>query len=117
MTTAGQLNRRLTFQAREVLPGGDGAGNFEAGWVDQFTVSARVKPTFGGETVIASRLTGIQPVTITVRRSSDTQRIAADWRAVDARDPATIYALTSPAVDPAEDGAFLEMMATTGRAA
>ena len=116
MTTAGQLNRRLTFQAREALPGGDGAGNFEAGWVDQFTVSARVRPSFGSEAVLASRLTGTQPVTITVRRSTSTRGIAADWRAIDARD-GTIYALTSPAMDPAEDGAFLEMMATTGKAA
>ncbi|MFG1432346.1 head-tail adaptor protein [Xanthobacter sp. V2C-8] len=116
MTTSGQLNRRLTFQARVALHGGDGAGNFEAAWVDQFTVSARVQPRFGGEAVLASRLTGTQPVTITVRRSTSTRRIAADWRAIDARDGA-VYALTSPAMDPAEDGAWLEMMATAGRAA
>lgn len=116
MTTAGQLNRRLTFQAREALPGGDGAGNFEAGWVNQFTTAARVQPRFGGETVLSSRLAGQQPVTITVRRSLSTRRIAADWRAIDVRE-GTVYALSSPAMDPAEDGAFLEMMATTGRAA
>ncbi|MFG1454570.1 head-tail adaptor protein [Xanthobacter sp. V2C-8] len=116
MTTSGQLNRRLSFQARAALPGGDGAGNFEAAWVARFTVSARVQPRFGGEAVLSSRLTGTQPVTITVRRSTATRRIAADWRAIDARD-GTIYAITSPAMDPAEDGAWLEMMATTGRTA
>lgn len=116
MTVAGQLNRRLTFQARAAIPSGDGAGNYEGDWADQFTVSARVLPRFGGETVLASRLTGTQPVTITVRSSSDTRRITADWRAIDARE-GTVYAITSPAMDPAEDGAFLEMMATTGRAA
>lgn len=77
---------------------------------------ARLQPRYGGEAVIASRLTGVQPVLITVRRSSQSRRIVSGWRAVDARD-GTVYAITSPAADMDQSGAFLEVMATTGRAA
>ncbi|MFH3481635.1 phage head closure protein [Xanthobacter variabilis] len=116
MTTAGDLDRRITFQARELLPGGDGAGNFETDWVSKLTVWAQVVPRFGGETVIASRLEGVQPVTIIIRYSPAARQITAAWRAADARE-GTIYALSSPAMDPTGQRAFLEMLATQDGAA
>lgn len=63
---------------------------------------------------MASRLTGQQPVTITVRRSSLTRDINAGWRAMDVRT-GEFYAITSPAADMAQDGATLELMAVSGR--
>lgn len=113
---AGHLRHRLRFEAPAPLPEGDGYGNFERGWQERCTVSAGVQPRYGGEAVIASRLAGQQPVTITVRRSSLTRDIVAGWRAVDERT-GEVYAITSPAADMQQDGACLEMMATSGRAA
>ena len=116
MPGAGDLRHRLRFEAPAPLPDGDDHGNFEHGWEERCTVAAALQPRYGGEAVIASRLSGQQPVTIAVRRSSLTRDIGPGWRAVDART-GVIYAITSPAADMAQDGAFLEMMATSGRAA
>ncbi len=116
MIAAGKLNRRLRFDAPAPLPGGDGAGNFEQGWQARCTVAASVQPRYGSEAVMAARLTGQQPVTITVRRSTLTRDIGPGWRAVDTRS-GEVYAITSPAADMAQDGAALEMMAVSGRAA
>lgn len=116
MAAAGKFTRALRFESPAPLPGGDGAGNTENGWQERCTVSASVQPRFGGEAVIASRLTGQQPVTITVHRSPRTRDITSGWRAVDART-GEVFAITSPAADMAQDRAFLEMMAVSGRAA
>ncbi|MGQ3674259.1 head-tail adaptor protein [Xanthobacter sp. TB0139] len=113
MTSAGDLRGRVMFQARSIAP--DGAGNHEAGWVNQFERRAYVRPRLGGEAVVAARLEGITTLTITVRACSATRQIQADWRAVDARTGA-IYALTCAPVDPDGRRQWLEMMATTGRA-
>lgn len=112
MTRAGDLRHRLRFESPAARS--DGAGNFEDGWQEEFAVSARLQPRYGGEAVIASRLTGTQPVLITVRRSSQSRRIVSGWRAVDAHT-GVVYAISSPAADMAQDGAFLEFIATTGR--
>ena len=113
MIAAGKLNRRLRFESPAPLPAGDGYGNFERGWKVEFTVFAAMQPRFGGEAVIAARLSGTQPVTVTVRRSSATLRITPAWRIVDTRTGA-IYAITSPPADMAQDGAALEMLAVAG---
>lgn len=111
--SAGKLHHRLRFESPEPLPEGDGFGNFERGWKQEFTVWAAMQPRFGGEAVIAARLSGTQPVTVTVRRSSATLRITPAWRIVDARTGA-VYAITSPPADMAQDGACLEMLAVAG---
>ena len=114
MPGAGQLRERITFERRAEAD--DGYGNpIAGGWTAQLTVAARVLPLRGTEAVTAARLEGRQPVVITVRASGQARAIGADWRAVDARR-GTIYAITAP---PAltEDGAFLDILATTGEAA
>lgn len=111
MIKAGQLRDRLTFQKRATTD--DGYGNTEGAWTDQFTIAARVQPLKGGEEVLAGRLTGTQPVVISVRTETRTKRITAGWRAVDART-GTVYALTSPSADMEERGLFLTIMATSG---
>lgn len=112
MTSAGDLRHRLRFESPAARS--DGAGNFEDGWQEEFTVSARLQPRYGGEAVIAARLTGTQPFLVTVRGSSQSRRIISGWRVVDVRT-GTVYAITSPAADMAQDGAFLEFIAATGR--
>lgn len=111
MIGAGQMKARLIFQTR--ASSSDSYGNHEGSWVDQFTVAARVQPLRGGEEVIASRLSGVQPVLIIVRRSTDTRQILAAWRAVDA-NTGEVYALRSPATDMDEKGAFLTIVASAG---
>lgn len=112
---AGKLNHRLSFQARSLQS--DGYGNEESSdFAEEFVRWAEIRPLKGGETVMAARLSGTQPVLIIVRRDSDTRTIEADWRAVDANE-GTVYAITSPATDMEQERSFLTMTATAGVAA
>lgn len=81
MTTATDLREQVTFAKRVDIS--DEYGGVTAGWQDQFTVRARIWPRLGGETVIAARLTGAQPVTITVRESPVTRQIQPQWKVTD----------------------------------
>lgn len=120
MTAAGDLREKITFAQREDLsansPAGDDYGGVMGDFVDRFTVRARVRPLKGGEDVMQSRLAGKQPVIITVRQSSDTLQIGADWRATDARD-GTVYAITAPPANTDERNKFLDILAVVGEAA
>lgn len=81
---AGSLNCLVTFQRR--VSQDDGYGNPISGpWQDEFTEPARLTPRLGNEEVIASRLQGIQPYTLSVRSSTNTRQITPAWRAYDAR--------------------------------
>lgn len=91
--TAGRLLDKVTFERKKKL--GDTYGNEVTGpWEAQFTRSAEIRPLRGGETVLAARLSGTQPVLIIVRYDSQTRTITPDWRAVDARE-GTVYAIES----------------------
>lgn len=113
--TAGLMHERFTFQTRSDTsgnsPAGDGYGNFEGGWVDEFTVWARRRFLRGGEDVLGARLEGRQPVVLTVRRSSDTERITTDWRATDARS-GKVYNIRS--VEFPEDRAYIDLLVESG---
>lgn len=113
MPGAGDLRERIAFDARAEAP--DGYGNVQTDWVEQFTVAAKVRPLRGGEDVMAGRLAGRQPMVITVRQSSDTRQITAEWRARDAR-AGTIYAISGTPTDPDGRRAWLEILATGGPA-
>ena len=111
MTSAGELRHRIAFDKRTDVD--DGYGNPVSGpFTEQFVVSAKVQAKFGGEAVTAARLTGQQPVNITVRQSSSTLTIGTDWRARDARS-GTVYAIRS-IVDPDDGGAWLELLCQSG---
>jgi hypothetical protein len=71
-----------------------------------------VEARFGGEGVTAARLSGQQPVTITVRQSSQTRQITTDWRGADAGS-GQIYNTRSIA-DPIDAHAFLELLCQAG---
>lgn len=109
MTAAGDLSHRITFQRRAVLS--DGYGNSEGDYQEEFTVWAARRAKLGGETVTAARLSGQQPVLLTVRQSSQTDRITEDWRAVDS--DGKHYNIRS-IVDPDDSGAYWELLCQTG---
>ncbi|UEM09018.1 head-tail adaptor protein [Bradyrhizobium barranii subsp. barranii] len=110
MSQAGALRHRIAFDRREDVD--DGYGNTQSEFVEQFVVWAGVEARFGGETVTAARLSGQQPLTITVRRSEQTARIKTDWQARDTRTGET-YNIRSIA-DPTDAGAFLELLCQAG---
>lgn len=107
---AGTLRERVTLQKRSVQAN-DGYGNTLSDFADQFSVDARIAPLKGGETVLAARLTGTQPVVVTVRRSSSTVLIDTDWRLVDAR-AGTIYNIR--AVTPDEKKRHIDLLCEAG---
>jgi SPP1 family predicted phage head-tail adaptor len=116
-TTAGELRHRVAFDKRqEINPDApDDLGNVESVFVQQFVVAAKVVPKLGGETVTAARLQSQNTVNITVRQSSNTALIQADWRARDVREGKE-YAIKS-IIDPDDGGAWFELLCQTGVAA
>lgn len=80
----GQLYERVAFDERAIAS--DGEGNVEGEFVQVFECRAGFTFLRGGETVIAGRLEGKQPVVVRVRRSSETLQIAADWQMRDLRN-------------------------------
>lgn len=110
--TAGKLRSRLNFQQRTI--GDDGFGGTVTGpFQTVFTDGAEIIPRMGSEPVLASRLQGVQPVTIKVRSHAATRALDATWRAVDARSGA-IYAIVSPPVNLSQKNDYIEMLATIG---
>jgi SPP1 family predicted phage head-tail adaptor len=82
---AGKLRERVIFESRTPDADGDGAGNFEQGFVERFRCAAQITPLKGGEAVQASRLSGVQPCIIRVRYSSASRQVTPDWRILNAR--------------------------------
>lgn len=106
----GQLRHRIAFDKRQNAD--DGMGNTQSGFAEQFVVWAGVQAKLGGEAVTAARLTGQQPVNITVRQSAQTRLIAADWQARDTKT-GIVYAIRS-IVDPDDRREFFEILTQTG---
>ncbi|MFC3163062.1 head-tail adaptor protein [Ciceribacter thiooxidans] len=112
MTGAGDLRERVAFDARAAVD--DGHGNERSDFVEQFPCRASFTPLRGGETVIASRLEGRQPVVVRVRASSKTRRIATDWRMRDLRT-GFVYAVRS--VIETSDRTWVDVTVESGVAA
>lgn len=122
---SGQLFSKVAFDQR--IEESDGHGNDRGDFVERFTRRAGFTFLRGGETVIASRLEGRQPIVVRVRRDSDTLKITPDWRMRDTRNGAwdgeddqrywkgPTYAVRS--IAPAEDRQFLDIMVEGGVAA
>lgn len=84
---AGDLKYRVDCQKE--VPGTDELGNpvpGAGGWATLFSVRAAYLHLRGGEDIMAGRLQGRHTQVITVRSSSKTRQITADWRLTDARD-------------------------------
>lgn len=115
MRGAGQLRERVHCQVRGSAV--DEFGNpvpTGSAWATQFTVHAGFRPRNGGESVVASRLQGVQPYIVTMRQSADTRRITTDWRLVDARDGRVFNVRT--VADPDGKKQWLELLVEQGGA-
>jgi head-tail adaptor len=111
---AGSLRYRMTFAERDSTE--DEYGNASSGWVDRFTVSANITAKVGGEAVDAARLTGRQPVILTVRRSADTRAITTDWKATELESGREFNIRTAidPFIGDSGHGLWIEMLAEAG---
>lgn len=107
--SAGKLDKRIAFESP--VETSDGAGGTVDGWAAQFTVSAGYTRLRGGETVLASRLSGTQPTVIRVRASTQSRLITTDWRGVDARS-GEVFNIR--AIIESDDRAYLEITAESG---
>ena len=105
---SGQLHSSITFSTITEVP--DPHGGFELVLTD-FTVRADILYLRGGETVQAARLTGKQPVVVTVRRSSATAALSTADGMRDART-GTEYQIR--AIVPSSDRQFMEITAESG---
>ena len=106
------MRAKLHFQRRGQSD--DGFGNTVTGEFETvFTDYAELIPRMGSETVLASRLQGIQPFTIRIYSHEAARGIDSTWRAVDARSGA-IYSLVSPPVNNDQKNRYIEMLATVG---
>ena len=108
----GALDRRMAFDCR--VAASDGMGNVVGAFAEQFTRAVCVTPLRSGETVMAARLEGKQPVSMLVRACAKTKLVSNDWRVRDVRNGA-VYAVTSlPLLS--DDGQFISFLAQTGGA-
>jgi head-tail adaptor len=81
--SAGALNVRLQFFAREVIEGED--GNRRGDWVRRFDAWAEMKSRPGSEAFTAARFEGRIPYQTRIRWSPQAMQIATDWKARDSR--------------------------------
>lgn len=110
--TIGQLRERVRFEARGFVEG-DVTGNPQSGpFAEVYSCAARIMPKLGGETVLAARLSGKQPMLITVRVCQALKPIGTDWRVVDVRKRLAydIQAISNPD----EKREYLEILAVAG---
>lgn len=107
--SAGKLDKRIAFESPVETE--DRAGGTVRGWAAQFTVAAEYTRLRGGETVMASRLSGAQPTVIRVRVSAQARRIKTGWRGVDARS-GEVFNLR--AIIETDDRAYIEITAESG---
>lgn len=110
--TPGKRREKLHFQARPT--GDDGYGNESGPFATVFTEYAELLPLKGGgESVLASRLSGVQPYIIRVPGSAAARNVTTAWRAVDARNQSRIFNITSVA-NFDQRNAYIDMMARQG---
>jgi SPP1 family predicted phage head-tail adaptor len=106
---AGEFNYRVAFDAPVTLP--DGSGGTENGWSEAFQAYAAFMFLRGGETVQAARLTGRQPVVVTIYNTAEARQVTTDWRMRDTR-AGTVYNVRT--VIPSDDRAHLELTCESG---
>lgn len=107
--SAGDLFERVAFDARPSAS--DGHGNYDGEFVEQFQRRAGFTFLRGGETVMASRLEGRQPVVVLVRSDTSTRQIDTDWRMRDVRT-SIVYAVRS--IIPSDDRLWLNITVEAG---
>jgi len=80
---AGVLREKVAFDKPTQAP--DGSGGTESGWSETLACRAHFHWLRGGESVMASRLTGKQPVVVTIRASQLAKSITTGYRMRDRR--------------------------------
>jgi len=75
---SGLLRETVVFQRRALDAHGDRLGP----WEDQFETPARVLNRTVGETVLAQRIAGVQPVEVTIRLNVWSAQVETDWQLV-----------------------------------
>lgn len=120
LPSSGSLRGLVHLQKRPLEEDPYGGPDRIGDWTTQDTVACEFIPLKGGsETVIASRLLGIQPYIVRVRQSTSTRAVDETWRLVDARGPqppdvqARTFAIKS-ITDPDQKRAWLEMLVKEG---
>lgn len=107
--SAGRLFESVAFdEPTETL---DQYGGTESGWIQRVTTRANFLNLRGGETVMASRLAGKQPVVVTIRSHTAGLAIDTDWRM---RDLRTGHEYNIRSVVPSDDRQFIEITAVRG---
>lgn len=89
----------------------DGQGGQEAGWTLVHACRAAYLYLRGGESVQQARLTGRQPVVVTIRDCDDARLITPDGRMRDTRR-GEIYNIRS--IVPSDDRRYLELTCERG---
>lgn len=112
MAAIGRMRERVRFEARGFVED-DTSGNPQSGpFAEVYSCAAEITPKLGGETVLAERLTGTQPMLITVRMCKALEDLTTDWRIVDTRT-GTEYNIKASS-NPDEKKKFLEILAVSG---
>lgn len=110
----GSLRHKLRFQTRKTSD--DGFGNPVAGPFETvFSQRAQMIARNGTETVMASRLQGVQPYTVRIRYSAQAAAVTADWQIVDDRNPSRIFAITAPPVNVDGMNRWIEILVSEGK--
>lgn len=116
---SGAMRESITLQQYTEID--DGAGNFIGDYADVTTVPARIRYLKGSEEVLASRLTGVQPVIVTIRNGGPASAVSTDWRVVNERAgldafdlPAETFNIRS--IIKTERGDYIELLCEKGTA-
>lgn len=80
---AGQMDRRISLKWKVWTGETDEYGGSIYDEGERPNVWCRIQPLKGSETVIAARLTGVQPFVITVPWDPELARMAPSWTAID----------------------------------
>lgn len=86
-------------------------GGTRIAWTEEFIARAQFLYLRGGETVIASRLSGRQPVVVTMRNEGRAKDVTPEWRMRDVRR-GTVYNVRS--IVPTDNRLYLELTCESG---
>lgn len=109
----GPYPEEVAFDAPVQVP--DGHGGIETGWADEaqaYRARARFRYLRGGEVVQAARLSGRQPIVVTLRYDAAAMVITTGWRMRNEQTGEVANIRTAPVR--AENGHEIEMTVETG---
>lgn len=107
-----RLLEKVAFDYRVQEP--NVTGGVETAWsldADAYKCRARFKYLRGTETVIAARLSGVQPVVVKIRRNERSAAITPAWRMRD-RTTGAVFAIKS--IIPSENRRYFELTCNRG---